>query len=80
MIGLTGLVSDEDIEIRFTGLRPGEKLFEELCTEGEDIERTSHEKIKIVRGTLRQHCRYQHGFAMRRSLFAAATVRACSHI
>jgi len=50
MIRLSGLEYGKDIEIRFTGLRPGEKLFEELMTEGEDILTTYHEKIKIFRG------------------------------
>jgi FlaA1/EpsC-like NDP-sugar epimerase len=49
MIRLAGLVPDEDIEIRYTGLRPGEKLFEELRLDGEDIMPTYHEKIKIFR-------------------------------
>lgn len=50
MITLAGFTPDEDIEIRFTGLRPGEKLFEELKLEGESILPTSHEKIKVFRG------------------------------
>ncbi len=50
MIRLAGLVPDEDIEIRYVGLRPGEKLFEELITEGENILPTHHEKIKIFKG------------------------------
>jgi FlaA1/EpsC-like NDP-sugar epimerase len=50
MIRLAGLVPDEDIEIRVIGLRPGEKLYEELMTEGENILPTHHEKIKIFRG------------------------------
>ena len=50
LIGLAGLVPNEDIEIRFTGLRPGEKLFEELKLEGEDISPTYHEKIRIFSG------------------------------
>jgi FlaA1/EpsC-like NDP-sugar epimerase len=49
MIRLAGLVPGEDIDIRFTGTRPGEKLFEELKLEGEDILPTYHEKIKIFR-------------------------------
>ena len=50
MIRLAGLECDRDIEIRFVGLRPGEKLYEELTTEGEDILPTYHDKIKIFRG------------------------------
>ncbi len=45
LIRLSGLEPDRDIEIRFTGVRPGEKLFEELSTTSEGIERTSHPKI-----------------------------------
>jgi len=50
MIRLSGFDPDRDIEIRFTGTRPGEKLFEELVLEGEQIVPTYHEKIKIFRG------------------------------
>jgi FlaA1/EpsC-like NDP-sugar epimerase len=51
MIRLAGLVPDEHVEIKYTGLRPGEKLFEELITEGEHILPTYHEKIKIFQGS-----------------------------
>jgi FlaA1/EpsC-like NDP-sugar epimerase len=51
MIRLAGLDPDEDIEIRYVGLRPGEKMYEELITEGEDIVPTTHKKIKIFQGT-----------------------------
>lgn len=51
MIILAGLVPDKDIKIEYTGLRPGEKLYEELITEGENILPTHHEKIKIFHGT-----------------------------
>jgi FlaA1/EpsC-like NDP-sugar epimerase len=50
MIRLSGLEPDDDIEIRYTGLRPGEKLFEELALKGENILSTYHEKIKIFKG------------------------------
>ncbi|MGA7933701.1 MAG: nucleoside-diphosphate sugar epimerase/dehydratase, partial [Kovacikia sp.] len=49
MIRLSGHKVGEDIDIVFTGLRPGEKLFEELFIEGEQYERTQHEKILIAR-------------------------------
>jgi FlaA1/EpsC-like NDP-sugar epimerase len=45
LIELSGLKPDEDIEIAFTGLRPGEKLFEELSYKGENITPTDHPKI-----------------------------------
>jgi FlaA1/EpsC-like NDP-sugar epimerase len=51
MIRLSGLVPDEDIEIRFTGLRPGEKLFEEITIEGENMRPTYHSKIQIFQGS-----------------------------
>jgi FlaA1/EpsC-like NDP-sugar epimerase len=47
MITLSGFRAGEDIDIVFTGCRPGEKLFEELRTEGEDIEPTVHPKVLI---------------------------------
>ena len=50
LIRLHGLEPDRDIPLRFTGLRPGEKLYEELITEGEGIMTTRHEKIRVIRG------------------------------
>ncbi len=47
LITLSGFRPDEDIEIRFTGLRPGEKLFEELSIQGEDMAPTRHPKIAV---------------------------------
>jgi FlaA1/EpsC-like NDP-sugar epimerase len=49
MIRLSGYKVGEDIDIVITGLRPGEKLYEELFIEGEQYERTQHEKILIAR-------------------------------
>lgn len=49
LITLSGLKPGEDIEIVFSGIRPGEKLYEELSTEGEDISQTAHPKIGIWR-------------------------------
>jgi FlaA1/EpsC-like NDP-sugar epimerase len=46
MIVLSGLVPDQDIQIVFSGLRPGEKLYEELFEETEHVEPTPHAKIR----------------------------------
>lgn len=49
MIRLSGYEPDADIKIKITGLRPGEKLYEEPLTEGEDATKTDHEKIFIAK-------------------------------
>jgi len=51
LIRLSGFEPDRDIPIKFTGLRPGEKLYEELITEGEGIVATNHEKVLVLKGT-----------------------------
>lgn len=48
MIRLSGLEVGRDIEINFSGIRPGEKLFEELFSKGETYGTTAHEKIMIA--------------------------------
>lgn len=55
MIRLAGLKEDEDICIEFTGLRPGEKLFEEIFLDNEHHARTVHEKIYASRNGLAIH-------------------------
>ena len=50
LIRLSGFEPDVDIKIEYIGLRPGEKLFEELITEGEGIIPTNHEKILMIKG------------------------------
>ena len=51
MIRLTGLTPNEDIKIEFTGLRPGEKLYEELLADKELTLPTHHEKILIAKAS-----------------------------
>jgi FlaA1/EpsC-like NDP-sugar epimerase len=51
LIRLSGFEPDRDIKIEYTGLRPGEKLFEELITEGENILPSCHEKILVLKGS-----------------------------
>ncbi|NLX18191.1 MAG: polysaccharide biosynthesis protein [Desulfobulbus sp.] len=57
LIRLTGRTPDTDIDIRYIGLRPGEKLYEELITVGEGIVPTGHEKIMVLRGQQVGSCR-----------------------
>ncbi|MEY8861437.1 polysaccharide biosynthesis protein [Tenacibaculum singaporense] len=49
MIHLSGLQFPDDIDIKITGLRPGEKLYEELLANGENTTPTYHEKIMIAK-------------------------------
>jgi len=49
LITLSGLRPDEDVEIKFTGMRPGEKLFEELSVDSETANKTRHPKIFVGR-------------------------------
>ena len=50
LIKFSGFEPDKDIKIEYVGLRPGEKLYEELITVGEDIVPTDHKKIMVLSG------------------------------
>jgi FlaA1/EpsC-like NDP-sugar epimerase len=50
MIRLAGFQPAKDVSIVYTGVRPGEKLFEELMLDGEGIKSTPHEKIRVLEG------------------------------
>jgi len=60
LIKLSGREPDSEIEIRSIGLRAGEKLYEELITEGEGIVDTYHEKIMVLRGETVIPCQELH--------------------
>jgi FlaA1/EpsC-like NDP-sugar epimerase len=71
IITLSGLRPNEDIEIVFTGVRPGEKLFEELQTNDEQIMKTRHPKIFI--GKIAAYPEETVRQALQRLQFLAAT-------
>lgn len=48
LVRLSGLAPVKDIDIIYTGLRPGEKLYEELMNDGESVKDTGHDKIRII--------------------------------
>jgi FlaA1/EpsC-like NDP-sugar epimerase len=56
LILLSGLRPDEDIKIEFSGIRPGEKLYEELSTLDEGTLPTSHDKINVFAGAALPWC------------------------
>jgi FlaA1/EpsC-like NDP-sugar epimerase len=51
VIDLHGLRADKDIAIEFTGVRPGEKLYEELTLDFEEAHETDHPKIRLIDGS-----------------------------
>ena len=60
LIRLAGREPDTEIAIKYIGLRPGEKLYEELITEGEGIVPTSHPKIMVLRGNSKTYAEINH--------------------
>jgi FlaA1/EpsC-like NDP-sugar epimerase len=49
MIRLAGLIPDVDVRIEYIGLRPGEKLYEELSMDYENVEKTQRRKISVAK-------------------------------
>lgn len=69
LIRLSGKIPYEDIDIEFTGLRPGEKLYEELLLDSEGVRPTRHEKICVAASVYEDAILLQEQID---SLFAAA--------
>jgi len=61
LITLSGFSPEDDIEIKFTGVRPGEKLFEELSIAGEDMQQTGHPKIAIWKNIIKDREKLRAG-------------------
>ncbi|WP_183354171.1 polysaccharide biosynthesis protein [Geomonas silvestris] len=84
LIRLSGLVPYKDIDITFTGLKPGEKLFEELLIDGEGMRPTTHRKIRVmasVESELKQVSqRLEELFSVARGANIAALVEALKAI
>jgi len=59
LIRLSGKVPYDEIDIEFTGLRPGEKLYEELLLDGEGVQPTHHSKICIAAAVIEDEKRLQ---------------------
>lgn len=72
LIMLSGLEPGEDIEIEITGMRPGEKLYEEILTTAEGMSSSTHEKIFVARKKCVPEDALNHGL---QRLFRAARDR-----
>lgn len=72
MILLSGFEPDKDIEIKYTGLRPGEKLYEELLSDKEKTDATTHKKIRIASSN--PHCSEQLEKDVRLLILAAGRI------
>jgi FlaA1/EpsC-like NDP-sugar epimerase len=71
LIHLSGFEPDVDIKIEYIGLRPGEKLYEELISEGEGINPTGHDKILVLQGVACDAERLDHQIEEMQKLAAA---------
>jgi FlaA1/EpsC-like NDP-sugar epimerase len=74
LILLSGLRPDEDIRIEFSGIRPGEKLYEELQTFEESIIPTQHKKVRIFTGPVMSYEEMKGSIETLRQICAARDV------
>ena len=63
MITLAGFVPDEDIRVEYSGLRPGEKLYEEVLSNAENTLPTSHDRIRVAQVREYEHAKAKETFA-----------------
>ena len=61
MIRLYGMIPNIDINVTYTGLRPGEKLYEELLNDEENTTQTYHDKIMIAKSHTEEMASLLHG-------------------
>jgi FlaA1/EpsC-like NDP-sugar epimerase len=80
MIHLSGRIPEKDIEIRFIGLRPGEKLHEELFHGAENLQGTSHPKILLAQARASEWQAIQHGLTGLASACADRDGEAIQHL
>jgi FlaA1/EpsC-like NDP-sugar epimerase len=81
LIELSGLVVHSDIKIEYTGMRPGEKLFEELLTVEEGTNATKHEKIFVANIKAMDEEQLQKGLvALRRAMYEGDVISVMSKI
>jgi FlaA1/EpsC-like NDP-sugar epimerase len=72
LISLSGQVPYEDIDIQFTGIRPGEKLFEEIFHDAENMTKTNNEQILVARCREYKVDEVDHQLKLMNSQFADA--------
>lgn len=79
MIMLSGLVPDKDIKIEYTGLRPGEKLYEELIIDDERVDKTKLEKVFIEKLPKITKKEVDEGLKLFKEAIAVGDKRAVAH-
>ena len=76
LIQLSGFEPDKDIMIEFTGLRPGEKLFEEINLSEEEVSKTENDKIFVLKHGEHNYIKTSHQIEILRKQINSANVQA----